>query len=59
MALILDALKYEENKEAVVLKNNVIWAILNIANHDKRGADKTEGMPDISKDKFYADPEVM
>ena len=60
LADLLDAFKYEENKEAVVLKNNVIWAIWNIANYDKVNADKTvEELPDVPKDRFYANPEVM
>jgi len=57
---VLDNFKYEENKEAVVLKNNVIWAVWNISNRDKMGVDKTvKKMSDISKDRFYANPEVM
>jgi len=60
LANILDDFKYEENKEAVVLKNNVIWAVWNIANHDKMGVDKTvKEMSDIPKDRFYGSPEVM
>lgn len=60
LANILDNFKYEENKEAVVLKNNVIWAIWNISNRDKRITDKTvKEMSDVPKDRFYASPEVM